>query len=1096
MFREVAAGLLILSALGAAGGRAADTVELVSRVDSHQASDTASGANPEHGTPQPLSPSLSADGRWVAFLSPAMNLVAGQKDVNGGKVDEIPEGADVFLADLTTGAVTLVSHRLGSPATTGNLGSIATAISPDGRWVAFVTAATDVAPGQRSTRQFNDYDLLLFDRVSGATTLVATDQRFGEGYFSSLSFSTDGRYLAFTGRGFLLPGQQGAEDNAYLYDRTDGSLRLFTRDPVSSLNGLGGGVAGMSADGRCTVVLSFEALLPGQPPQGATNAYLYDRVSSSLTLIGFAQAARISADGKYVALSQFPTALSLYSRETGGTVRVTDNAEPSSLGPVFSLSADGRYLAFNLFVPSGEVGQVAPTPEIYDRVSRALTAVGRAPGAAQPAPIAQSLTLSADGRYLVFATADDQQIAGQVDPHRPDFEELDVFLFDRTAGKTVLVSRTPSSAVTTGDGASSLPAISANGGRVVFTSKASNLLSGVADLNQAPDLYAWDVAHASLDVATGRAPDLPSLPPGSGSHVRALSADGRFVAFETDSANVVAGQVDANGKTDVFLYDATAKTTILVSHVPGSAVTAAAGTSSDPALSADGRWVAFTSNARNLVNGANPAGQPCVFLWDRTTGAMSFVAHGEAPRISPDGRWIAFTSFATDVVAGQRPSASPEGPFSNVFLWDRVGKTTTLVSHAASGGLLTASGDSDLPALSADGRFVAYHSQAVDLAAGQVDPGDPANDLFLFDRTTGTNVLVSHAAGSTTTPRGAITDPVLSTDGRYILFETAAHGLDPAGTADTFDLVFYLYDTTLKTYQQIGTDGGRAQRPSLSSDGRFAAFLSDRTLIPGTFGNTVQAYLYDRVAKTLTLVSHRSQDGLASSGYAGAPTLSADGRWLAFLSDGGGDLVAGLLPRPGSESDDPALFLYDRTANKVRLVSRWQGSAVTAGGGAAPFVSANGQRVAFDSADDLVYGDFNRRTDAYLFTLDTGTSGGPVTVPPCILFDSRRPADAPALRSNAARVVKATGLCGVPAGAKRVTIKLTVFQGTGKGNVRLYPGDLSAPSSGILRFSRGQTAAATFDSAVAPGAGTLTLLPFVAGNGTAGASVEVDGYTP
>jgi len=85
----------------------------------------------------------------------------------------------------------------------------------------------------------------------------------------------------------------------------------------------------------------------------------------------------------------------------------------------------------------------------------------------------------------------------------------------------------------------------------------------------------------------------------------------------------------------------------------------------------------------------------------------------------------------------------------------------------------------------------------------------------------------------------------------------------------------------------------------------------------------------------------------------------------------------------------------------------------------------------------------------------------------------------------------------VPATAAQVTVKVTAFQGTGKGNVRLYPGDLSAPSAGILRFSRGQTASAVFDLPVASnGAGTLTLLPFVAGNGTAGVSVEVDGYTP
>jgi hypothetical protein len=123
--------------------------------------------------------------------------------------------------------------------------------------------------------------------------------------------------------------------------------------------------------------------------------------------------------------------------------------------------------------------------------------------------------------------------------------------------------------------------------------------------------------------------------------------------------------------------------------------------------------------------------------------------------------------------------------------------------------------------------------------------------------------------------------------------------------------------------------------------------------------------------------------------------------------------------------------------------------------------------------------------------------GGSLFAVSCTLIDTRRPADGPALRSNVARIVKATGVCGVPATAKRVTARVTAFQETGKGNVRLYPGDLSAPSAGILRFSRGQTASAVFDLPVASnGAGTLTLLPFVAGNGTAGVSVEIDGYTP
>jgi hypothetical protein len=146
------------------------------------------------------------------------------------------------------------------------------------------------------------------------------------------------------------------------------------------------------------------------------------------------------------------------------------------------------------------------------------------------------------------------------------------------------------------------------------------------------------------------------------------------------------------------------------------------------------------------------------------------------------------------------------------------------------------------------------------------------------------------------------------------------------------------------------------------------------------------------------------------------------------------------------------------------------------------------------SSPDLVAGDFNDRTpDAFLFLQDSPAPGGPVTLPPCILLNTRRPRDRPALRSNVKRDVKAQGACGVPADATAVLVKVTVLQGTGKGNVRLFQGG-SAASSGILRFARNQTQSASFT--VPLGAdGTISLLPFVGGNGTVQATVEVDGYS-
>lgn len=1106
--------IFALPMLGAAPGLAADSLELVSRVDPSQYSDTAAGGHPLGDSFVPLSSSLSADGRYVAFTSSATHLAPGQKDVNGGQADD-GNGGDVFLEDLATGATTLVSHSLSSSTTTGNAGSTQAVLSADGRWVAFVSAATDLAPGQQgNTGGHRDFDLLLFDRVSGATTLVAADSGFHEGIFLSLALSADGRYLAFTGVGTrIIPGQQGeADTNAFVYDRVGGALRLISHPAGSPTTGAGAErTLGISADGRFILFSSFSDLLPGSSP--SERVFLYDRAADSLILIP-GTSATISADGKYVAFSPGLSApLSLYSRETGVTIPVVRAADriqertPAGL-PAYSLSADGRFIAFLLLQPT-PTATLQPTPAIFDRLSQTTTTVSRAAGASSTFASAESAVISGDGRFVAFASADREQVPGQIDPDRSSAENLDVFLFDRAAGKTTLVSHAATSPVTAGDGASSTPAISANGARLVFTSQATRLVDGLADLNVAPDLFAYSVAARSLDAVTRRAPALPSLSPGAGGHIRALSADGRYAAFESDSANIVAGQADINGQTDVFLYDAVTKTTVLVSHVPASAATAPLGTSFSSSISADGRYVAFLSSARNLVPGANPSGQTSVFLYDRVTGAVTFVARGGdrfqssdlylllGPKISADGRWIAFTSSATNLVPGQQDPNLGSGPNYDVFLWDRVTSASTLVSHAASGLQVAANGDSDGPALSADGRFVAYRSQAGDLVPGQADRGSNA---VLFDRATGATVLVSRTPESAVGSGNAETAPALSADGRFLLFSSPTAGLDPNGppSSSFFVSVLYLYDNAAKTYRQIGTDDIHPRRIALSADGRFAAFLSRSGLVPGVnSGDFDQLYLYDRVTGALTLATHQSQNGFPSHGYADEPVLSADGRYLAFVSDGQ-DLVAGQIQAPGRGRFELSAYLYDRVADKTLLLSRWQGSAVTAAGGADnPLLSASGQRIAFDSAIDLLYGDFNRRTDPYLLSLGVSTPGGPVSLPPCVLFDTRRPANGPALRSNAARVVKATGACGVPATAKRVTAKVTVFQGTGQGNVRFYPGDLAAPSAGILRFSRGQSRSATFDLPVAPnGAGTLTLLPFVGGNGTVGVSVEIDGYTP
>jgi Tol biopolymer transport system component len=783
--------------------------------------------------------------------------------------------------------------------------------------------------------------------------------------------------------------------------------------------------------------------------------------------------------------------LRLYNRETGATALVSSTAAVQVPGtyngtPAFSLSGDGRYTAF---LRTDAFGFNLLGVAVYDRVSLATSQAN--PPAPASTGVVDVPAISADGRFVAFGSNGTAWVTGQVDHNESGsgIPGWDVFLYDRTAGKVSLLSHTAAAPLATGDDLSYSPALSANGSRVVFLSNATNLVAGLADLNQSDDVFAWDASSKSVRAITLRPAGLPSLSSGyADSEAPALSADGRWVAFESTSTHLVAGQVDGNRQSDVFLYDSTTRKTVLVSRTRSSAATTANGQSGGAKLSADGRYVAFFSGARNLVPGANPTGGLCIFLFDRTTGVVAFVARAgfvavndAGSQLSPDGRWLAFTSSEPDLVPGQQET---DDFSSDVFLWDRTTGGVTLVSHSTAGPAVAGDNGSERPRISSDGRYVAFFSYASNLVAGQTGEG---GNLFLWDRTTGQTTLVSHPAELPLAGAGIGSSWAMSADGRFLVF-TSRGDLDPSVPPASDRIGGYLYDRTLGTNTKItAPDFSGFDQLAVSADGSQVALTSGD-------GQGTQIYLYDRATKSITLATHLPASTSASRGDAENPVLSDDGRYLAFTSDAE-DLVAGQLEALGRELSD--VFLYDRIAGTTTLLSRSQGSAVTAAGDSyLPQLSANGRRIAFGSYVDLADGDFNRQPDVFLFSLDGTIPGGPVTIPPCILFDTRHPANGPALRSNAARVVKAAGLCGVPATAQRVNARMTVFQGTGQGNVRLYPGDLSAPSAGILRFARGQTRDGSFDIPLAPNAGTLTLLPFVGGNGTVGVSLEIDGYTP
>jgi Tol biopolymer transport system component len=260
------------------------------------------------------------------------------------------------------------------------------------------------------------------------------------------------------------------------------------------------------------------------------------------------------------------------------------------------------------------------------------------------------------------------------------------------------------------------PVISSDGRYLAFTS-AQPLVSG--DTNGVQDVYLYDRGTRTLTRASTASGGGPS----NGASLRPhLSIDGRYVVFESAATNLVAG--DTNGVFDVFRHDRVTGTTVRVSVATGGGQ--ASGTSLDAKISDDGNLVAFSSSAFDLVaNDANGASD--VFLRDLaagTTTRISLSAIGgdgdlaaSEPALSGDGRYVAFTSLATNLVTGDTNGVA------DVFVRDRVAGATTRISVASTGG--QSNGASSGPSLSRDGRFVSFVSGATNLVPGMTTSGRP-----------------------------------------------------------------------------------------------------------------------------------------------------------------------------------------------------------------------------------------------------------------------------------------------------------------------------------------------------------------------------------
>jgi len=397
----------------------------------------------------------------------------------------------------------------------------------------------------------------------------------------------------------------------------------------------------------------------------------------------------------------------------------TAGGDPDGVSFNASISGDGRYVAF--WSPASDLvsGDGNGVDDVFVRDLRARTTTRASVDTAGGDPNEASFfpSISADGRYVAFASRANDLVPGD------SGSSEDIFVRDLQAGTTTRV--TVDAAGGDPDAGTRHAWISADGRHVVFASPASDLVPG--DGNGLEDVFVRDLqagttSRASVDTGggdpNGASGSAPMFVPSS------ISADGRYVEFFSDASDLVAG--DGNGLPDVFLRDlqAGATTRVNVDTTGGDPNGASDWTCSTgpQSISADGRYVAFCSYASDLVaNDGN--GIADVFVRDRQAGTTSRVSVDTAggdpdgfsccPSISADGRNVAFQSLATDLVPGDTNSAL------DVFVRDVQTGTTTRVSADFFGR--EANGVSGIGSISADGRYVAFHSAASNLVAGDAN---------------------------------------------------------------------------------------------------------------------------------------------------------------------------------------------------------------------------------------------------------------------------------------------------------------------------------------------------------------------------------------
>jgi Tol biopolymer transport system component len=791
---------------------------------------------------------LSADGRYLVFLSEATNFVTG--DTNGI--------ADVFVRDQKTGLIRRVNTSSSGEQANGTSGD--PAISGNGRYVSFSSLASNLVPGDTNGVR----DVFVKDLATGSLVRVSDaydgSQATVDNEFTGMSpsISADGRYVAFLTFARLLPRDTNIHSDVYVKDLLTGELDLVSTAADESLANFRNHMPSISPDGRYVVFGSQASNFVPEDTTITMDVYLKDRVTRSIRLV---------------------------SSNAAGTA----GGDDISVHPV--VSAGGRYVAFMSY-------------------------------------------------------------AHNMIP--PDVNYTDIYVKDMQTGAIERANTDAAGNIESND--ADLPAISPDGRYVAFQSKYYAPPPNSMTRIYVKDRQTGQLARGDRMSTGGYQTSGISLAP-------SISADGRYVSFHSASPGFTT--TDVNGLADLFVYDQRYGT-IQRSALPAGIN--ADGASSEASLSRDGRYVVFASAATNLVNN-DTGGWRDVFVQDRTTRVSTRMSRGssfanadsDSPTISANGEWVAYRSAASNLVGGDS-NGKPD-----VFLTQRSSFTTSRLSVSSAGAQTTTGTILGPVSLNADGTLAVFRATDTTLVAGD---GNGVEDVFLRNRTASTTILISaNAAGES--GNGHSTQAIISDDGSRVAFTSLATNLLPGddnGAADVYVKLLGDGSVLRASSSAAGVPGnGASGEPSLSSDGRYVAFVSAAgNLVAGDDNGRSDVFVKDLVTGTVVRANLGAAGQQGSGGDCSAPALSSDGQQVGFVC-----AQTGLVD--GVAAGTPQVFVKQLQTGAIRLLSvNVAGEPGNAASSLGPRALADNGLLAFGTAaDNLMPGDAQQLSDVFVNTVST-----------------------------------------------------------------------------------------------------------------------------